>query len=150
MNEFRIFACFKHPNILNCHEVYYYDVVVYALLDLMDGGSIAQLIHRYKRHYSENFCKYILYSVASGLKEMHKKNILHRDVKCDNILFNADGQIKISDLGFSVSLTNERSYRNTKLGTLGYFSPELISGKPYGKEVDIWAYGMIAYELAAG
>ena len=71
----------------------------------MEGGSLKHIIMQQKGEYSEAFCKYCIYQVAQGLKEMHQKEILHRDIKSDNILCNIDGDIKIADLGFSVSLT---------------------------------------------
>ena len=88
--------------------------------------------------------------VAMGLNEMHQKNILHRDIKSDNILCSSDGQIKIADLGFSVFLTQQEAFRRTRLGTAQWVSPEIIQQKPYSKEVDVWAFGIFAYELATG
>ena len=55
--------------------------------------------------YSEDFCRYTLYKVAKGLLAMHNKNVLHRDIKSDNVLYSADGAIKITDLGFSCFLS---------------------------------------------
>ena len=88
--------------------------------------------------------------VAMGLREMHQMNILHRDIKSDNILCSTDGQIKIADLGFSVSLTQQDAFRRTRMGTAQWVSPEIIQKKPYSKEVDVWAFGIFAYELATG
>lgn len=71
----------------------------------MRGGELTKILKTAKRighHFSEEFCKYTLFCVANGLKDMHDKNILHRDIKSDNILFKDDGTIKIADLGFSV------------------------------------------------
>ena len=72
---------------------------------MMEGGALKDIILSQRGNYSEAFCKYSLFAVAEGLKEMHNKEILHRDIKSDNILCKPDGSIKIADLGFSVSLT---------------------------------------------
>ena len=79
---------------------------------------------------------------------MHEKNVLHRDIKSKNIVCNSLGEIKICDLGFSAALTQEIAYRRTVLGTAKWMSPEILKGKPYSKEVDVWAFGVFAYELA--
>ena len=88
--------------------------------------------------------------MALGLYEFHSKHLLYRDMKSDNILCSPDGQIKICDLGFSTSLSQEEPYQRMRSGTPQWISPEIIDGKPYSKEVDIWAYGIFAFELATG
>ena len=84
--------------------------------------------------------------------EMHNKNILHRDLKSDNILMSSDGQIKITDLGFAKPLTQEEIKAKTMtVGTYHWKSPELFTeGVRYSREVDVWAFGCYAYELATG
>ena len=62
------------------------------------------MIRKHWKNFNADFIKYTLYAVAKGLKDMHKNNVLHRDIKSDNILFRADGDIKIADLGLSVFL----------------------------------------------
>ena len=81
---------------------------------------------------------------------MHEKSILHRDIRSANILCDESGEIKISNLGFSVCLTNAKFSRNTRIGTNQWISPEIINRKPYSREVDVWAFGIFAYELACG
>ena len=74
---------------------------------------------------SENFCRYTLYKVAKGIKKMHKNNVIHRDLKSDNILYSADGDIKIADMGFSCTLSEQRTSRKTKKGTPHWCAPEI-------------------------
>ena len=105
LNEFRFFSAFEGEQILRCIEVYYWQGKIFAFLELMEGGALTQIITAQRGAYSEAFCKYTLYMVAMGLKEIHSKNVLHRDIKSDNILCSPDGQIKIADLGFSACLT---------------------------------------------
>ena len=81
---------------------------------------------------------------------MHNRNVLHRDIKSDNILSSMDGNIKLADLGFSVCLSKQEEYRKTKRGTPNWVSPEIAQGIKYSKEVDVWAFGCFAYELATG
>ena len=71
----------------------------------MENGPLTKIITDSERNYSEKFCKYTLYKTALGLNKMHNRNVLHRDIKSDNILSNMDGDIKLADLGFSVFLS---------------------------------------------
>lgn len=63
--------------------------------------------------FSEDFCRWSLYQVALGLQAMHAKNVLHRDIKSDNILCRPNGDIKVADMGFSVFLSEQAQYRQT-------------------------------------
>ena len=71
--------------------------------------------------------------------------MLHRDIKSENILCSADGEIKLADLGLSVMLSQQRRYRDTRAGTFAWFAPEIVKGTLYSKEVDVWAFGCFAY-----
>ena len=97
--------------------------------------------------FSEDFVRWSLYQAALGLQAMHVKNILHRDIKSDNILCRPDGTIKLADLGFSVFLSEQNQYRMSQKGTPSWVSPEIAQGIQYSKEVDVWAFGCFAYEL---
>ena len=92
----------------------------------MDGYDITSIITNYHEHYSENFIKYSIYMAAKGVHAMHDKNVLHRDIKSDNILCNKDGDIKLADLGLSVFLSEQEAYRKTRAGTTNWMSPEII------------------------
>ena len=76
--------------------------------------------------------------------------MIHRDIKSDNILCSKNGQIKITDLGCSVLLHKAKAHRNTRVGTGDWFAPEIIHGVAYSKEIDVWSFGILAYELASG
>ena len=78
---------------------------------------------------------------------MHSKNIIHRDIKPENLL-NCDGVIKIADLGWSAHCPSDR--RKTFCGTLDYMAPELVNQESHGKAADIWAIGVLTFELITG
>ena len=88
--------------------------------------------------------------MAQALKALHDKNILHRDIRSDNVLVKFTGEIKLADMGFSVYLTKEKAKRESKKGTPSWMAPEIVQGQPYSKEVDIWSLGVFAYEIATG
>ena len=89
--------------------------------------------------------------MALGIQALHNQNILHRDIKAENILHRSTtGDIKLADMGLSVILCEQEEYRKSVKGTTAFLSPEIAQGILYGKEVDIWAFGYFAYELASG
>lgn len=83
-----------------------------------------------------------------GLFAMHDLNILHRDIKSDNIFCTSSGEIKVADLGMSLCLTKDQAYRKTKLGTGQWISPEVLEGGFYSKKIDVWSFGCFMYEIA--
>ena len=78
-------------------------------MDYMQLGSMDSTISKLKDVYSEDFCRYSLYKVAMGLLQMHCNNVLHRDIKSDNILHSLDGSIKIGDLGCAAVISKEKA-----------------------------------------
>ena len=86
-----------------------------------------------------------------GLQHLHSNHILHRDIKSDNILISRDGKVKLADFGYAAQLTQEQEVRQSKVGTLCWMAPEIISKAfSYGLKVDIWSLGIFAIELAEG
>ena len=107
-------------------DLYDHEGRIWIILEYMEDGNLTEMILHQHEVYSEDFCRWVLYKTALGLLYMHSKNILHRDIKSDNILCGSSGDIKISDLGFSAFLTTEQSLRKTRCGTINWISPEII------------------------
>ena len=95
----------------------------------MDGGCLTPIVEERKGNISEGVCSYILYQTLKGLAYLHSKNIVHRDIKSDNILVNEQGDLKLADFGYAAQLTQERNRRASKVGTVCWMAPELIRGK---------------------
>merc|ERR1712012_886497 len=116
----------------------------------MDGGAFTPILEEKQGNYSEEFCKYSLYQTCKGL-DLHNRNIIHRDIKSDNILIKPNGDIKLADFGYAVMLTQQSQGRTSKVGTVCWMAPELIEGRgKYTNKVDIWSLGIFAIELACG
>ena len=86
VNEASLITVLEIDEMIQCYEVYEHGGCLSIILELMDNGSMAEIVHKNHDKYSEQFCKYTLYSVALGLAKMHNNNVLHRDIKSDNIL----------------------------------------------------------------
>ena len=93
----------ENDSIIKIVDLYDYNSSLWVYLELM-SGALTDIILDHSGYYSEEFCKYSLYKTAHALHRMHSKQILHRDIKSDNILYNSKGEIKVCDLGFAVAL----------------------------------------------
>ena len=143
--------CREHDTVLKIFSAFDYRDRIWIFLELMDC-SLLDIIEARHETYSENVVKYILWQILRGLKFLHQNQIIHRDIKSDNILVNSDGEVKLSDFGFSCQLQAEKMSRKSIVGTVCWMAPELFkqSGQGYEYAVDIWSFGILAVELAEG
>jgi serine/threonine protein kinase len=127
-------------------EVYDYDGYIWMLLELMDC-TLGDIARTKGGDISEPIIAYVLREILIGLNNLHGNQILHRDIKSENILIRTDGSIKIGDFGFMAQLSSAQAHRQTKLGSVCWMAPELISCISYNSKVDIWAVGVIGIEM---
>jgi len=101
-----------------------------------------------QKRFSEARAAGYIADLAQALKYCHQKHVIHRDLKPENLLIGLNGEVKISDFGWSVHAPTKR--RQTMCGTLDYIPPEMIEGKDHDKNVDIWSLGILTYEFLVG
>jgi len=132
------FESFEEKNFLN------------IIMEYCDGGDLGQLldkkIKKNEKQFEEDFIWKIFIQICLGLGYIHNQKILHRDLKTLNIFLTKDFNVKIGDLGVAKILTNQ-NFAKTFIGTPYYLSPELCEDKPYNEKSDVWALGVILYEL---
>ena len=98
--------CNNNNTMLKVFEAFDYKDRLWIFLELMDD-AMTMFVWNFNKNYSENICKYVLKRSLLGLEFLHERNIIHRDIKSDNILMNAAGDIKLADFGYAVQLTAE-------------------------------------------
>lgn len=145
--EIEIHTHLDHPNILKMYGFFYDHKKIYYIMEYATGGELYKRLKKRRRYDERQVARYIQ-QMASALLHIHKSSVFHRDIKPENILVCAGDQLKISDFGWSVRALN--SQRRTMCGTVDYMSPEVIENKMYDQSVDIWALGILTYELATG
>ena len=121
--------CKENDAILRCLECFDFKARLWIFLEMMDGGALTPMLEEMNGTHSEAFCKYICLRVLQGLKYLHDRHILHRDIKSDNILVSSTGKIKLADFGYATQLTQEKHRRDSKVGTVCWMAPEMIRGK---------------------
>ena len=154
-NEASIMKKLFHPNVISFKEVfkdvkldYFYIVMEYA-----NDGDLSKKIKAQKqknfgeKYFSEEKIMQYFYQICRGLQYIHSKNIIHRDIKSQNIFLMKNGKLKIGDFGIAKALTNTKNNATTIIGTPYYLSPEVINGEPYNYKTDIWSLGVVLYEM---
>ena len=114
------------------------------------GGDLRSLVSNKKR-IPESEAKLYLAEIIVAIEELHKNGIIHRDIKLDNILIDKEGHVKLTDFGLSKEGMFEKKLTNTMLGGgRSYQLPEVLSEAPYDKSVDLYLFGLLAYEIMTG
>ncbi|KAL4227083.1 Serine/threonine-protein kinase Nek4 [Mactra antiquata] len=146
--EAKLLSKLKHPNIVSYKDSFEKEGFLYIAMQFCEGGDLYNKLKEQKgtlldeRQLVEWFVQ-----IAMALQYMHERNILHRDLKTQNIFLTKSKIIKVGDLGIARVLDNSSDMATTLIGTPYYMSPELFSNKPYNHKSDVWALGCCVYEM---
>ena len=176
-NEINILRILNHPNIVKLEEIKMDENNYYMVMEYINGGELSDYLNKYKEKYHakafpEEIVQYLMKQIIDALIYIHDLNIIHRDLKLENIMVNFDSEkdkeelnmmkakIKIIDFGFAIMLSSKFSLTNSAVGTFMYMDPKILKefdnqilvdkSRGYGKEVDIWSLGCICYQLFRG
>ena len=147
-NEYKNMAIIYHPFIIELKGINFTDPFnLYYLAELVPGGPLRVYLKIYQTFPLE-FAKFYSASLITVLDYLHKKNIIHRDIRPENIILNNNGYIKLSEFIFSKQLKSDMTY--SIVGIPEYYSPEMINKSGYNKCIDFWQLGILLYEMLIG
>ncbi|KAI9068945.1 Pkinase-domain-containing protein [Trametes sanguinea] len=149
LREAALSMLLHHPYICGMREMIVHQHHYYMVFEYVSGGQMLDYIISHGR-LRERVARKFARQIGSALDYCHKNNVVHRDLKIENILISHSGNIKIIDFGLS-NLYNPADHLSTFCGSLYFAAPELLNAKVYtGPEVDVWSFGVVLYVLVCG
>ncbi|MEN9992709.1 MAG: hypothetical protein RLY83_279 [Actinomycetota bacterium] len=148
LTEARVAAALNHPNLVNIYDQGQHGDATYLVLELVRGTTLRHVLDDFKTIDPERAVE-LMKAVLEGLDAAHRADIIHRDIKPENILLSNEGRIKLSDFGLARTVDNRTEAKDV-LGTVGYMAPELVTGGGATKATDVYACGIMLYEMLTG
>ncbi|KAF3825862.1 hypothetical protein GH733_006689, partial [Mirounga leonina] len=143
-----LLAKMRHPNIVAFQESFEAEGHLYIVMEYCDGGDLMQKIkHQKGKLFPEDMILNWFTQMCLGVNHIHKKRVLHRDIKSKNIFLTQNGKVKLGDFGSARLLSSPMAFACTYVGTPYYVPPEIWENMPYNNKSDIWSLGCILYEL---
>ncbi|MBV9074431.1 MAG: protein kinase [Acidobacteria bacterium] len=159
LEEARISSSLSHPNVCTIYEVGKHDDDFYVVMELIDGRTLHSIVGN-AGLAPETALRYAI-QIADALSRAHERGVIHRDLKSSNVMVTGDGRVKVLDFGLAMSLRKQQIDDATRsvvdlgsgselAGTLAYMAPEILRADPATPQSDLWAFGVVLYEMAAG
>ncbi|CAG9316343.1 unnamed protein product [Blepharisma stoltei] len=149
--EVEILSSLDHPNIIKLHEIYEGKRFYHIVMEYCTGGDLMDKMLK-KVNFTEKEAGEIMKKILGIVNHLHKVNICHRDLKCENFMYEDDepnSELKLIDFGLSKKFRNSSNKMSSIVGTPYYVAPEVLKGV-YGPECDLWSAGVIMYALLCG
>ena len=150
--ELQIHAKMQHPNIVEFLRAFTHDNHTYVILELCPHGNLTDMV-KARGCLSLPEVRRFMVQICGGVRYMHKRSVIHRDLKMGNIFIDGQMNLKIGDFGLAAVMADEHDRRTTLCGTPNYIAPEILSKsgtRGHDNKVDTWAIGVICYAMLVG
>jgi len=151
-NEVSILQDLHHPGVVNLERMFETPERIFVVMEKLRGDMLDMILSSEKGRLSERITKFLVTQILVALKHLHSKNIVHCDLKPENVLLSSDSdfpQVKLCDFGFA-RIIGEKGFRKSVVGTPAYLAPEVLRNKGYNRSLDMWSTGVIIYVSLSG
>lgn len=146
--EMDVMQMLKHPNCVKLEEMIEMKTNIYMVMELMGEDLQHRIYEKYNGKVPEDVCRVWMKEMALALEYCHDIGVVHRDIKPENLMFaSGSSELKLTDFGLA---TFKQAVMKDSCGTPPFMAPEMVTQKPYGKEVDMWALGVALFQTASG
>lgn len=147
--EARAMAQLSHPNLVSVYDFSAEGNTAFLIMELITGGTLRELLAE-RGPMPPHAAAAVLRAVLTGLSAVHGRGLIHRDIKPDNILIDADHRVKVGDFGLVRAASAQAATSDQIVGTVSYLSPEQVSGGDLTPTSDVYSVGVVAFELLTG
>jgi len=148
--EVNLMRKLRVENVIKIFETFETNKYLIIIMEYISGGDLLSYVKK-RNKLSENVAKYLFRQIVSALEYTHNQNIVHRDIKLDNILLDISNNIKICDFGVGKQIKSKKEILYDQCGTPAYIAPEILKGNGYeGPPVDYWSAGVVLYAMLSG
>ncbi len=149
LTERDVLSVTNHPFIVRLNYAFQTNRKLYLILDYCPGGDLSEYIEREKK-FTEDRARIYLAEVLLALEDLHKRDIIYRDLKPDNVVLNEEGHALLTDFGLSKKGVMDNVTAKSFCGSVAYLAPEMIKRTGHGKAVDWYLFGVLMYEMLVG
>ena len=149
ISEKNVLSTIDHPFIVKLYYSFQTKSKLFLVLDYCPNGDLSQIILKERRLSEEKARKYLC-EILLALSELHKKDIIYRDLKPDNIVLDKNGHALLTDFGLSKEGIFDNVSAKSFCGSIAYLAPEMIKKSGHGKSVDWYLFGVLMYEMIVG
>ncbi|XP_072025652.1 serine/threonine-protein kinase D3-like isoform X3 [Amphiura filiformis] len=151
-NEVAILHKVRHHGVVNLEQMFETPERVFVIMEKLKGDMLEMILSSVNGRLNERVTKFLISQILIALKYLHMKNVVHCDLKPENVLLSSDGdfpQVKLCDFGFA-RIIGEKSFRRSVVGTPAYLAPEVLCSRGYNRSLDMWSVGVIVYVSLSG
>ncbi|XP_030369429.1 serine/threonine-protein kinase D1 [Scaptodrosophila lebanonensis] len=151
-NEVAILQNIDHCGVVNLERMFETPERIFVVMEKLKGDMLEMILSHTRGRLSERVTKFLITQILIALKYLHSQNIVHCDLKPENVLLSSDAefpQVKLCDFGYA-RIIGEKSFRRSVVGTPAYLAPEVLRNKGYNRSLDMWSVGVIIYVSLSG